>query len=57
MLLVKQLTAVMDLSNVAIREGIFPEETSTGLEDREFRFYYIDVDVYQSSKDILAWVW
>jgi O-methyltransferase len=47
----------MNLKNVAIRKGIFPEETGVELESCQFRFCHIDVDVYQSGKDILEWVW
>jgi O-methyltransferase len=56
-LLVEQLARTMDLKNVEIRQGIFPEETGASLENLQFRFCHIDVDVYQSGKDILAWVW
>jgi O-methyltransferase len=50
---------VMKLSNVVVLEGIFPEESGAYLESRDarFRLCHIDVDVYQSAKDILNWVW
>jgi len=27
------------------------------IADRSFRFCHIDVDAYQSGKDVLSWVW
>jgi len=47
----------LQLDNVEILEGIFPDETGPGLQDRRFRFCHIDVDVYQSAKDINDWIW
>ncbi len=54
---VEQLITTLNLSNVKIHQGIFPEETGAALTDHQFRFCHIDVDVYQSGKDVLAWVW
>jgi O-methyltransferase len=45
------------LDNVQIIQGIFPEETSHTIENEKFRFCHIDVDVYQSAKDIVDWIW
>jgi len=45
------------LDNVQIIQGIFPEETSSEIENDKFRFCHIDVDVYQSAKDIVDWIW
>lgn len=36
--------------------GIFPEQTSRGLEQTRFAFCHIDVDSYLSAKDIFEWV-
>ena len=36
--------------------GIFPEETGGKVGDLKFRFCHIDVDVYQSAKDVAEWV-
>ncbi|HVG17336.1 MAG TPA: TylF/MycF/NovP-related O-methyltransferase [Chitinophagaceae bacterium] len=43
---------------VRILKGIFPEETA-GLipADERFGYCHIDVDVYQSAKDIVDWIW
>lgn len=47
----------LGLDNVRILEGIFPDDTAHLIADETFRFCHIDVDVYQSAKDILDWVW
>ena len=47
----------MNLDNVEILEGIFPDKTGHQIEGRQFRFCHIDVDVYQSAKDIIDWIW
>jgi len=52
------LTNKLQLSNFRILKGIFPEETSALIPaNSKFRFCHIDVDVYQSAKDILDWIW
>jgi len=55
--IVKQLLAKCALDNAIVLQGIFPEQTANQLENHRFRFCHIDVDVYQSSKDICEWVW
>jgi len=45
------------LSNVHILQGIFPDETGCQVSEHQFRFCHIDVDVYQSAKEILDWIW
>jgi O-methyltransferase len=45
------------LGNIEILTGIFPEETGGKVENLKFRFCHIDVDVYQSAKDVAEWVW
>jgi O-methyltransferase len=47
----------MNLDNVRILEGVFPDQTSHEIKDSEFRFCHIDVDVYQSAKDTVNWIW
>lgn len=47
----------MKLENVEILEGIFPDQTGHSIEDLKFRFCHVDVDVYQSAKDIVSWIW
>ncbi len=47
----------MNLDNVEILEGIFPDQTGHLVEGMLFRFCHIDVDVYQSAKDVVDWIW
>ena len=57
---VEQLVGeVMNLSNVKILQGIFPDDTAHTLEaeNTRFRLCHIDVDVYQSAKDVVRWIW
>lgn len=37
--------------------GRFPTETSEPFEERSLRLVHIDVDVYDSARDTLAWAW
>ena len=55
--IVQQLIIRMGLHNVELLEGIFPEDTGDEIADRTFRMCHCDVDVYQSAKDVLEWVW
>lgn len=55
---VKELiSGKMKLMNTHILKGIFPDETAGLVKDKQFRFCHIDVDVYQSAKDIINWIW
>lgn len=54
---VQQLLQAMGLDDCRILQGVFPEGTASEVADRNFCFCHIDVDVYQSAKDILHWVW
>ncbi|GAB3269242.1 hypothetical protein GCM10027347_39170 [Larkinella harenae] len=48
----------LNCTNVRLLKGIFPDDTAHQIPaDAVFRFCHIDVDVYQSAKDILGWVW
>jgi O-methyltransferase len=55
--MVEKLLSENRLDNVEILEGIFPEQTATNVENLKFRFVHIDVDVYQSAKDVNEWIW
>ncbi len=37
--------------------GIFPEDRPAELDQKDFIFCHIDVDVYESANDIFEWVW
>ncbi len=55
--IVEQLLDELGLDNVVCLQGIFPDETGEGVVDEQVRLCHIDVDVYQSAKDVLEWVW
>jgi O-methyltransferase len=54
---VERLIASMGLTNVSLLQGIFPDDTAGEVAEDRFRFVHIDVDVYQSAKDVFAWAW
>ncbi|MEQ9411243.1 MAG: TylF/MycF/NovP-related O-methyltransferase [Fuerstiella sp.] len=54
---VEQLAGRMQLMNVEILQGIFPDDTAHHVAEQKFRFCHIDVDVYQSAKEVNQWVW
>jgi hypothetical protein len=54
---VEKLIEKMELKNTKILVGIFPDDTEMYVKDKKFRFCHIDVDVYQSAKDIVEWIW
>ena len=44
--------------NIQILKGIFPDETAKLINSNElFKLCHIDVDAYESAKDIFEWVW
>ena len=55
--IVAALTASLALGNVRICPGIFPDESAHLVPARQVRLCHIDVDVYDSARDVLAWVW
>ena len=55
--IVRKLVHRLDLPNTRILKGIFPEETGNRIADQKFRFCHVDVDVYNSAKDIIDWIW
>ena len=54
---VTRLCARLGITNAAVLEGVFPDETARYVQESQIRFCHIDVDVYQSAKDVLDWVW
>jgi O-methyltransferase len=54
---VEEVINKLMLDNTKILIGIFPEESCHLVDDKLFRFCHIDVDVYQSAKDIMEWIW
>jgi O-methyltransferase len=55
---VEALMKSLGLTNYRIVEGIFPDATSHLIPASErFRLCHIDVDVYESARDIVDWLW
>lgn len=54
---VRDLLAALGLESVTILPGIFPEETAASVSDLLFSLVHIDVDVYQSGRDVFEWAW
>lgn len=55
--IVAELIAGMGLSNVELLQGVFPEDTGDRISDGTFRLCHCDVDVYESARGVLEWVW
>lgn len=53
---VRALLAAVD-APATVLTGIFPEETGDAVTAAAIRLCHIDVDVYASARDVLAWVW
>ncbi len=55
---VEELLAIFGIENTKILNGVFPDETAACIPPYiRFRLCHIDVDTYQSAKDIMDWVW
>lgn len=54
---VETLLGKVGVSNAVILTGMFPEDTGHVVAENKFSLCHIDVDVYQSAKDVLDWVW
>jgi len=54
---VNALLQDLGLANARVLPGIFPDDTGHAIRDSKFRFCHIDVDVYQSAKEIVDWIW
>jgi O-methyltransferase len=55
--IVTRLVGELGLTNVTTLQGIFPDDTANQIEADVLRLAHIDVDVYQSAKDVFDWVW
>jgi O-methyltransferase len=55
--MVQGLMTRCGLKNISILEGMFPEDTASSISDRRFSLVHIDVDTYNSGRDITEWVW
>ena len=54
---VELLLRELKVNNFHILEGIFPDETGNLIKNERFSFCHIDVDVYESAKDVFDWIW
>ncbi|HUX12031.1 MAG TPA: TylF/MycF/NovP-related O-methyltransferase [Spirochaetia bacterium] len=54
---VESLLGSLGIGNAILLEGVFPEDTGDLIDDHRFCFCHIDVDVYQSARDVFEWVW
>jgi O-methyltransferase len=55
--IVEELVARLGLDNVELLQGVFPEQTGERVPDQTLRLCHVDVDVYQSAKDVFDWAW
>ena len=56
--IVEDLARKLNVENVRILEGIFPDATADLVDPGvRFRLCHIDVDVYSSARDVMNWVW
>jgi O-methyltransferase len=55
--IVSQLVDRLGLTNVKILRGIFPQQTAHIIDDLTFALCHIDVDVYESARRTIDWVW
>jgi O-methyltransferase len=54
---VQSLIRKLGLTNVELLQGIFPDQTAHLVPDQPLRLVHIDVDVYQSARDVFDWAW
>ena len=55
--IIEKLCVSLELDNVSIFKGVFPEQTGTKINKLNFSLCHIDVDTYESAKDVYNWVW
>jgi O-methyltransferase len=53
---VDSLVSALALRNVAILEGVFPDDSGRLIAERRISFCHVDVDAYQSAVDVVRWV-
>jgi O-methyltransferase len=54
---VQNRIAALQLSNIVLCKGIFPNETGNTVTSTQFRLCHLDVDTYQSAKDCVDFLW
>jgi O-methyltransferase len=54
---VHALARRMRLENVQVLKGMFPDDTARLIPHGRLRLCHIDVDVYESARQVFAWAW
>ena len=54
--IVRTLALAEGLDNITLLKGIFPDDTGAAISASQIALCHIDVDVYQSAAEIVAWV-
>ncbi|HLK39210.1 MAG TPA: TylF/MycF/NovP-related O-methyltransferase [Polyangiaceae bacterium] len=54
---VEGLMRDLSLERVQVIEGVFPDESASRVTATAFRLVHVDVDVYDSAKDCVEYVW
>ena len=54
---VRALADRLGLTNVELLQGVFPDATGALVTAEALRLVHVDVDVYQSAKDVFEWAW
>jgi O-methyltransferase len=54
---VEELLGRLGLAGVTVLQGMFPDEMAPTLGTRRFRLCHVDVDVFESARDVFHWVW
>ena len=54
---VRELLGRAGVPEVELLVGVFPEDHGPRIADRRFALCHIDVDVYQSARECVEWVW
>lgn len=47
----------LELTNFSVLAGVFPDDTAHRVSVADIVFCHIDVDVYQSARDVFEWTW
>ena len=55
--IVTDLMRSVDLKQVHLLKGYFPDDTAGEIEFMTFSFVHIDVDIYESAAKTFAWAW
>jgi O-methyltransferase len=54
---VERSLSELGLENAVVVQGVVPDDLPPELSANRFRLCHIDVDVYESARDVLEWVW